>query len=390
MATTDTASALLEATHALDPHIQPLIEQIETDRNLPPSLVKAMTDAGLFRMMVPKQFGGLEVDMATVLRVIEDTAKMHGSVGWCTMIGGIGGLICGFLSDEGAREIYGSDPDVVTGGTFFPPGQAIVEKGGYRVTGRWPFNSGCRHCDWLLDTCVVIENGTPRCLSNGLPEIRTVFFPVAEAEIIDTWSVLGMRGTGSHDVAVNNIFVPERRTALLVSGAPQVRAPLYVFPLMGAFAVGIASVATGMARGAIDAFVELARTKILVGTNQPINERSVVQMQVGQAEALLRSGRALLFETVHEVWETIESGKEVSVEQRARIRLAATHATTSSAQAIDLMYHAAGTSGIWMSSPLQRYFRDVHTMMQHAYVSSTLYEKVGQIFLGKETNVTML
>lgn len=390
MATTATASALLDAARALDPHIKPLIEQIETDRCLPPSLVKAMTDAGLFRMMVPKKFGGLEVDMATVLRVIEDTSQMHGSVGWCTMISGLGGLICGFLSEDGAREIYGSNPDVVTGGTFFPPGQAIAEKGGYRVTGRWPFNSGCRHCDWLLGNCVVMENGTPRFLPNGLPEIRTVYFPVAEAEIIDTWSVLGMRGTGSHDVAVNNIFVPERRTALLISGPPHIRAPLYLFPLMGSIAIGIASVATGMARGAIDAFIEIARTKTLVATNRPINERSVVQMQVGQAEALLRAGRALLFETVNEVWDSIVSGEEVSVDQRARVRLAATHATTSSAQAIDLMYHAAGTSGIWTSSPLQRYFRDVHTMMQHAYVSSTLYETVGQIFLGKETNVVML
>lgn len=387
---TATTTALLDATRALAPQIQALSEQIETDRCLPPSLVKAMTAAGLFRMLISKNLGGLEVDVATMIRVIEDISKIDGSVGWCTMIGAIGGLMSGSLPEDGAREIFGSDPDVIVAGAFFPPGQAVVANGGYRVTGRWPFNSGCPYCPWFLGNCLVIKDGAPRLLPNGLPEVRAMLFPAAEAEIIDTWSVMGMRGTGSHDMAVKEIFVPERRAVVLISGRPQFPAPLYIFPVFGLFGVAVTSVAIGMARGAIDTFAEIARTKILTGTNRPINQRSVVQMQVAQAEALLQSARALLFDTVHEVWDKVVAGEEISLEQRARLRLAATHATTASAQAIDLMYHAAGTSGIWAKSPLQRYFRDVHVMTQHAYVASPTYELIGQVFLGVNSDLVML
>ncbi len=207
---------------------------------------------------------------------------------------------------------------------------------------------------------------------------------------MDTWTVSELCGTGSHDFTVSDLFVPGDRSVSFITDRSCQPGPTYAFPIFGLLAVGVTSVALGMARGAIDTLVELARTKVPTGSRRRLSERSSIQTQVAQAEALLRSARSFLFATVGEAGKTAAAGEEISLKQRAVLRLAANHATTSSAQAIDLMYHAAGTSSIYASSPLQRYFRDIHVLTQHAVTGPPIYEMTGRLFLGLDTDTGML
>jgi indole-3-acetate monooxygenase len=385
-----TATALIDAAQALAPQIRDAAVGIERDRRLPLSLVKAMAEAGFFRMLIPAKLGGSEVDVATMIRVIEEVAKIDGSAGWCVMAAGSTAVISAYLEEDTARDIYGSDRLVVTGGVFAPKGRALVHDGGYQVTGRWPFGSGCEHCSWLLCGCVVIDEGQPHLLPDGQPDVRMMIFPAAASTIIDTWSVSGLRGTGSHDIAVTDVFVPQRRSVSLITDTPRQPGPLYAFPVFGLLALGIAGVALGMARGAIDTLLSLATDKTPTGSRRLLSERAVVQMYIAQAEALLRAARAFLFETVAAVWESAVAGGQITLDQRALLRLASTHVTSSAAQAIDLMYQCGGGTSIYTTTPLERYFRDIHALTQHLMVAQPTYEVIGRILLGLKTDSSML
>lgn len=387
---TSTSSSLLEVAQSYAPRICLVYEQIEADRRLPPVLVNSLAEAGFFRMLVPEVLGGLETNIITALQVFEEMAKVDGSVGWCTMIGATGGLVSAYLREDVAQTIYGTNPQVITGGALAPTGKAVAVDGGYRVTGRWQFNSGCQHCSWLMGTCTVYDDDTLRKGKRGEPVSTMMIFPASDVEIIDTWSVSGLRGSGSHDVAAKDVFVPDGYHASLAAGRPYHSGPLYHFPIFGLLAASVASVALGMARGAITTLTEMAPKRRLTTTRKRMAEREVVQMQVAQAEGLLRSGRAFLFETVQQIWKDVLDNVTPSLEHRAVLRLAATQAATQAAQAIDLMYHVAGTSAIWAYNPLQRYFRDVHVVTQHAILSLPIYEMTGRVFLGQSTDTAML
>jgi alkylation response protein AidB-like acyl-CoA dehydrogenase len=378
--TAATTASLLETARALAPTIRACRDQIESERRLPLPLVQAMTEAGLFRMLTPTQFGGGEVELPTAMRVFEELARADGAAGWCAMIGNTG-IVGGYVPEEAAEEIYGGDPNVITGGALAPVGRAVVADGGYRVSGRWSFGSGCQHSTWLVGNCLLFDGDRPRLGPDGAPQARVMFFPAGDFEIIDTWSVGGLRGTGSHDFAVSDVFVPARRSLSLFD-PPRHPGPLYAFPLIGLLAVIVAAVPLGIARAAIDALVELAGAKVPTGSRALLRERSMTQVQVAQAEALWRAGRALLYSTVEEVWDTVTSGREVSLELRASLRLAATHATVSATQAVDLMYNAGGASSIYTGNRLERAFRDIHTATQHVLVQPMTWEMTGRVLLG--------
>ncbi len=386
---TEPTTALINAARALADGIRERADQIERDRRLPLELVGAIAEAGLFRMCVPRRFGGSEVEAATMVRAIEELAYADGSAGWCLMIAATSGLVSGYLSDDAAREIY-SPPRAVIGGVFAPFGKAIVVDGGYRVSGRWPFASGCQHCDWLMGGCVVIENGAPRLLPNGLPDSRMMLLPTAEVEILDTWTVSGLRGTGSHDMQVADRFVPAARSVSLMTDRPRHSGPLYAFPVFGMLALGIAGVALGVARNAIDELTRLAGGKTPTGSRKRLADRALVQMQVAQAEATLRAARAFLFGTIDETWQSALSEGAIAVQQRALLRLAATHATISAADVVDLMYNAGGGTSIYATSPLQRCFRDIHVVTQHMMVAPATFELTGRILLGVDADTGQL
>jgi alkylation response protein AidB-like acyl-CoA dehydrogenase len=373
---------LLEAARGILPLVRANRDKIEQDRRLPQPLVDAMAKAGLFRMWLPKKWGGAEADPRTFIEVIEEVAKVDGSTGWCLMLAAGTGVLSGYLPEEGAHEIYGTDPEAVTAGFFFPGGAATPVAGGYRVTGRWSYGSCSPFSTWLNGNCLVMEGGRPRMLPNGAPEMRMMFFPKSDYKVLDTWQTCGLRGTGSHDYVVEDAFVPARRT-FSFADQPVQKGLLYAHPLFGLLATIVPSVELGIARGAIEAVMALADEP--PPGYSPSNkraDRALVQIQIAQAEATLRSARAFVMETLTTVGATLAEGRQVSMKDRALMRLAAVQAAASAATVVDQMVTAAGGHAIHTRSPLERALRDVHTARQHIIVQPGQYQAIGRALLG--------
>jgi alkylation response protein AidB-like acyl-CoA dehydrogenase len=349
---------------------------------MPASLARALAEAGLFRVWMPKALGGFEADLMTNYRIIEELSKADGAAGWNVMIAGTGSLFAAYLPPDGAREVYASDPNVITAGALAPKGRAVPEDGGYRLNGRWPLASGCLHASWLAGGSFIFEGHAPRLDENGIPNLTLFFVPKDECEIIDTWHSAGLRGTGSNDFAVHDVLVPAERTFSMLSGKPYHEGALYRTPILTAFSPSVASVSLGIARAAIDAFIELAGGKMPTFSMALLRDKPTVQAQVAQAETLLRSARAFLLESVGAVWDTVSAGDAVSDEQEAIIRLACTNAGTACAQAVDIVYTLGGASSVYETSRLERCFRDAHVVTQHLAVQAIWNERAGKYFLG--------
>ena len=379
----------VEVAAALAPQIRAATDNIERMRRLPLPLVEALARAGLFRLWIPRAFGGEETDPMTLVRVVEEIARVDGAAGWCVAIGGEYGVFGGYLQPDAAREIYGSDPLVVTGGAFRPTGQAVVVDGGYRVTGRWPLGSGCQHSAWIVGGCRVLDGDRLRLGPDGIPVMRLMFFPAASCEILDTWHSIGLRGTGSHDYTATDLFVPAARS-LSFREPPAAPGPLYALPTIALFGTVLAAVPLGIARHAIDILTELAGTKITTRTQQVLREDATMRGDLGRAEALLRSGRAFLYEALEEAWRVVSAGQTISVTQRALVWLASTHAANAAKQATELMFSAGGATSAYISSGLERCLRDVHAAGQHLTLASSNYEMAGQAFLGSDMRTTPL
>jgi alkylation response protein AidB-like acyl-CoA dehydrogenase len=265
----------------------------------------------------------------------------------------------------------------------------VVVDGGYRVTGRWPLGSGCQHSAWIVGGCRLLDGDRPRLGPDGVPVMRLMFFPACSCEILDTWHSIGLRGTGSHDYAVTDLFVPAARS-LSFREPPSAPGPLYALPTIALFGTVLAAVPLGIARHAIDILTELAGTKIATRSQQALREDATMRGDLGRAEALLRSGRAFLYEALDQAWQVVTAGETLSVTQRATMWLASTHATNVAKQATKLMYSAGGATSAYTSSGLERCLRDVHAAGQHLTLASTNYEMVGQALLGSDMRLTPL
>jgi alkylation response protein AidB-like acyl-CoA dehydrogenase len=296
------------------------------------------------------------------------------------MVAATTSLSGGYLSPEGAREIF-SDPTKVACGVFAPGGRAVEVEGGYRVSGRWSFGSGTAHADSILGGFVV-ENGEKRRMRQG-------FFTRDQVQILDTWDTVGMRGTGSNDFVVEDAFVPEHRT-LSLTAPPREAGATYRFPLFGLLALGVSGVATGIARAALDEFTSLATTKRPQGSKRTLAERETVQSDVARADMALRAAQALVRETVTAVEQRVASGDAMSTADKALLRAAATHATHAAAHAVDIVYRAAGSSAIHEAGPFAQHFRDVHVATQHAMVGEPVFSLAGRVMLGLPTDETLL
>jgi indole-3-acetate monooxygenase len=379
----------IHVARALAPQIRTAADEIERMRRLPLPLVETMAQAGLFRLWIPRALGGEEADPMTLVRVVEEVARADGAAGWCVGIGGEYGVFGGYLPTDAAREIYGSDPLVITGGAFRPSGQAVIVDGGYRVTGQWPLGSGCQHSAWIVGGCRILDGDQPCLGADGLPVMRLLFFPAACCEILDTWHSIGLRGTGSHDYAVADLFVPAAHS-LSFREPPSAPGPLYALPTIALFGTVLAAVPLGIARHAIDILTELAGTKIATRSQQALREDATMRGDLGRAEALLRSGRAFLYEALGEAWNVVVAGQTLSVTQRAMVWLASTHAVNAAKQSTELMFSAGGATAAYTSSGLERCLRDIHAAGQHLTLASTNYEMVGQALLGSDMRATPL
>ena len=370
----------LDAARKLVPQIRAAADEIDARRELPRPLFEAMADAGLFHMAVPRVIGGGELDLPTYVQVIEEVGKADASTGWCLNQGAIFGTYAARMPRAVARTIWIDVPRAVVANTPAATAKAIVVPGGYRVTGRQGFSTGCRHAAWVAAHAQIIENGRVR-REGELPEARYMFVPVAEAELLDTWHTRGMRGTGTHHFAVNDVFVPTDRTVLSQTAPLIEDAPLYRIPRTLLFASGDAAVAFGMARTCLETFGELAGAKTPRAMQALLRDQSMVQMTVGQAEAALRSGRAFLFEAVREIWTASANGA-ITLDHRANMRLATTHGIRLAAQIIDSLYNLAGATAAYEDHLLQRHFQDIHVITQHLQGRLTHYELIGRYALG--------
>jgi len=363
-------------------------EEIETNRRLPRDLSDRFASAGLYRTCVPEVYGGLELPPAETMEAIEILAQADGASAWCGFIGATSGTVLAMLPEAAAREIFAT-PETLLSGVFAPRGKAIVVDGGFQVEGQWQWGSGTQNADWILAGCQVIRDGEPELLRNGTPRSRMMLVPASEVEFVDTWYVSGLSGTGSTDFAIHDRFVPNHHAVGIGVDGPLDR-PLYAFPQFGLLGMGIAAVALGLARAAIDELVEVAGGKTPSGSARPLAARASAQLDVSRAEAMLRSARAFYYEAIDDAWQSAVEGGGIEVEHRRDIRLATTHATRACADAVDLMYNLAGGTSVYRRSPLQRIFRDVHVATQHMMVGPSTFELTGRLLLGLETDTAML
>jgi alkylation response protein AidB-like acyl-CoA dehydrogenase len=377
----------VEAARALAPLIREHTQAIEAERRLPEPVVHALIEAGLFKLFVPKSLGGAEADPVTFTRVVEELSKADGAVGWCVTLAGSYGLFGGLLPEEAAREIF-TDPGAIVAGSLRPQGVARVVEAGYRVSGQWPFGSGIGHSTWVIGPCRIFDGDAPRLTLSGAPVTRLFFFPQAEAEILDTWHVTGLRGTGSHDYRVEDVFVPAHRACTLID-TPVEPGPIYTLPLITISPVTMVAVALGIARHAIDTLLELAAVKTPGRSQSLLRDNAQAQTEIGEAEGLLRSGRAFAYETMRDVWETTLREGRISLEQRALLWLAGTQAASQALQVVDMMYRVGGASSLYTSLPLERCLRDIRAATQHHCVTPSNFEFAGQYFLGHDVNGTI-
>jgi len=373
-------STLLDAARRLAPLIRATRNFGEQHRRIEPGVLAAMHEAQLFRMMIPADTDGLQTELTTAMQVVEMIAAADGAAGWTLMIGAAYGIWASRLGAEAAREIYGL-PDAVVAGALRPTGTARIVEDGFIVEGSWSFASGIGHSAWWTAGCIVHDDEGPRKNANGTPETRLVFFPASDGELIDTWTAGGMRGTGSHDYAINDVFVPIERT--LPADAPsRLPDPLYNMPLMALMDSMMATVPLGIARAAIDAFIAIAGSRMSHGATTAAANKPAVQADVGRAEAVLRAARAWLYETVEEAMSDVQAGRTVSTEQVALMRLARVNAMTAGMQAVDLIYSAAGSASVYSKGLIDRCFRDIHVAAQHTALHPSNYEVCGAVLLG--------
>ena len=377
---------LLAAVRQLEPLIRAHADEAERNRRLSPAVVTALADAGIFRMYTPRSLGGLEADPLTFYHVVEAIARVDGSTGWCVFIAGGNPLLGAYLTDHAAEEVFGHDPRVATAGVVFPYGEALVSDGGYQVRGRWSYASGCQHSAWLFCCCHVFDGGHRRLTASGEPEVRLLFVPTAQVTIVDTWDVSGLAGTGSHDVVIEQVFVPAEYTCLFGPGMTRqcthYQSPLYRYVLYASFALPIGAVALGIAQGAVDACLELAQSKRPGAGTELLRDRPMFQVRLAEAVALVRSARAWLHAAVQQTWQSLLASGEVSFAGRADLLLAAANATRSATAAVDLVYTAAGASANYRHSPLQRALRDVHAATQHMGTAPQQFESAGRMLVG--------
>ena len=384
------AEPLVQAAVSLQPVIRKYHDELERDQRLPKSLVDQFHAAGFYRMLRPRELGGLARDPLTYLRVVELLAEAAGAVGWNICNNNIAQLITLGLPEEGIRELYGDGGDTAVAGTAVQGGgRAVAVDGGYRVTGRWPFGTGCQESPWMLGSFQIFDGDQIRKSPDGFSFWRGVFRR-SEVQLVEgSWDVAGLRATGSFDWTVEDVFLPERRT-MVHAGIPLDNQwsqwPGISFQLPAQSWVGPhhSAVITGIARAGIDALIELASEKTPRGRTTRLCDNPQVQEAIGRADTLLNAGRAYRTAAVTDIWNTVASGRETTLPQRARCRLAAANAADGAREAMDLMYRHGGSTSYKRESRLSECWRDLQVVGQAVALLPEWYPMGGRVFLGMD------
>jgi alkylation response protein AidB-like acyl-CoA dehydrogenase len=329
---------------------------------------------------MPRVHGGLEAEPRVVVETIEALAEADASAAWCVTVSATTGAFGAYLEPATTSAIF-TDPALIFAGVYAPMGKAVVEGDGYRVTGQWKWNSGGQNATWLCGGCVIYDNGAPLMLTDKIPDHRMMLFPANDVTFIDTWHTSGLRGSGSGDMIVRDLFVPRSHSVSLIADKPRIKAPLYAFPIFGLLAIGIAAVASGNARAALKEFAALASAK-RTPTGRTLNDRGTIQSAYAEAYARLGAARAFLFAEIDAAWIQAKTNPSITLEQRASLRLAATHMTRTAADVVRTVQDLAGGVSVFVADPLHRRLADAQTMTAHIMTAPATYELTGRALLG--------
>ena len=384
---------LVAKARELGPLIREHAPEAERERRLSKPVIDALNRAGITKMLLPKSLGGLETDPVTMLRVVEEVASFDSVAGWLLMVAGSGAYTCGRLSAETAEEIFRDPNDWFIAAAFQPPVEAREIEGGFKLTGQRPLASFAHSARWVLLTALVMDGNQPR-MAHGMPVVIAATMPAKDVEVLDTWHGLGLRGSDSTDVSVRDLFVPSAFTFPL---APQYepnkhyRSALYRTPLLAAGVLAsISPVAIAIARNAIDEVRALSSKRVPMASTVTLRDRGVAQARLGRAEAMLRSARAFMYETMTDTWERAQAGETFTPEQRANILLAAAHAAQVGGEVTEMMFTSGGSSSVFTRHPLERLFRDSQVIRQHGFVAASRYETAAQVMLGLEPDLPLV
>lgn len=362
----DRVAPYIERVHSIAPVARQYADWAEQNARPANEFVEALRDSDLFRLLVPRNMGGAGLSPWQLGPIIEALARVDGSAGWTMALGQ--GLLGQLVKPELFSELFGN-PRLTMAGSLNPISvRAVRVDGGYKYSGKGTYVSGCTHASWMVAAGLVVENGAPQFV-DGAPVIKVGVLPMDVCRIEETWRVSGMRGTGSHDVEFNDVFVPDDLTFTQADALANLGASL-------------APVSLGIAQHAIDAFIELAGAKVPLGSRTLLRDRATAQAQLGQAEGLLQAGRSLFYETASEAESRRVTQRAPTDEERARTRLGSVMAAQLSAQAVDLVYDAAGLTAASVDCPIERCWRDVHVARQHITLATTRFEVVGRVYLG--------
>jgi indole-3-acetate monooxygenase len=383
------AADAVERARALAPLLAAEADEIERSRRLTPKIVAALVEGGFYRLLLPKSLGGGEVAPAVFLGVLEEIAKADASTAWCLGQCGVCAMVAAYLDPGPAREIFAAPPGILAWGAT--AGEARAVPGGYRATWRWSFASGCRQASWIGAHVQIIEpDGKKRLKLDGKIAVRTILLPVSSATFHDVWDVVGLNGTGTDDYSVDDLFIPEKFSALRDDASERREAgPLYKISTSMMFGLGFAAIALGVARATLDAAIETARAKTSRDLKTGMRHNNVVQATIGRCEAKLRAVRAYLYATVAEMWRALEDDKPLTNEHRLALRLAATWTIHQSAEVVDAAYHMVGASAIFRTQAFERRFRDIHAIAQQIQARDIHYESVGQVLLGLDPDASV-
>ncbi len=370
---------------ALQPVIEAHAAQAEAQRFLSNEVAQAMAQAGLYRVAAPRSLDGAEAHPITQIKTIEAVSRIHGSTGWNLMIGIENMGILGAVYDRAVTERLYADPSLIIAGSLNPLGKAVRQPGGYRINGQWPFCSGVHNAQYFWSQSIVYDEAGERVSDDHGLVLCESMVPVEQVEIVDTWHVNGLQGSGSHDVKIQDVFVPDEYISQVLRNIPVETGTLYRLPIFSRLAYNKVGVATGIARAAIEQFIKLASEKKPRASANLLQNRIDAQRAVAEAERLVGSARSYVFDTVSDLWETIEDGGKPSARQKAVVQLSCSGAANEAVKAVEMLYSAAGASANFLSSPLGRSMRDVLVVRQHIMVSPQFTEAVGRVLMGMES-----
>ncbi len=338
-------------------------------------VIDAFKTLGVYRALVPRRFGGDERSPGEFCAMVEEISRADGSAGWVASFG-MSPVYLASLPLDTIRQVYANGPDVVFAGGIFPPQPAEAVPGGFKVNGRWKYSSGCMGAS-LVGVGIAPKNG------DKLDLPRLAVMPQSKARIEQTWDTVGLLGTGSHDLVVEDVVVPEEWT-FVRGGAANLEEPFFRYPSLSFATQVLSVVGLGVARAALDELRDMAAGRISVTGAPAVADRPLAQVEIAKAEAALRAARAFFFDSIEDAWQTVLAGDPLSAEKTNLLRLSSTHATRVAAEVARTAQMLSGMTGIYNSSPLARCVNDAQVVTQHAFMGDITYQNAGAIFFGKQ------